>query len=190
VLRGFGACAFRASHRFRRSLRALLRAPTPAHAPSCLIFVPALPKNKNNNSLYNKNQSLPMLSLSRLSLLLSLIFVLANTSTAQIKLPKLKIDVNSPIVQMFIKKALQEYIPRVTGKDEKVKDIKFTTNKTIGEVTKLKGTVIFQNPKAALGNGNYRFKLKMNSNLLNPKIHSLRLQVLRIWFIRFYKKVI
>lgn len=128
--------------------------------------------------------------LSRLSLLLSLIFALANQSTAQIKLPQLKLDINSPIVQTVIKKALQEYIPRVTGKDEKVKDIKFTTNKTIGDAVKLKGTVIFQNPKAALGNGNYRFKLKMNSNLLQPKIHSLRLQVLRIWFVRFYKKVI
>ena len=91
-----------------------------------------------------------MHSLVRLSLLLSLIFALANQSAAQIKMPKLKLDVNSPLVQTFLKKALQEYIPRVTGKDEKVKDIKFTTNKTIGEAVILRGTVIFQNPKAAL----------------------------------------
>ena len=130
-----------------------------------------------------------MKKITLLSVLFCLFFV-AFDAQAQIKLPKIEFNVNNPLVQSLIKKALQEYIPKVTGKDEKVKSIDFRSNKKIGETTALKGTVLFENPKAALGNGNYRFKLKMNSNLLQPKIHYLKLQVVRIWFIRFYKRVI
>jgi hypothetical protein len=117
-------------------------------------------------------------------------FFLAFDAQAQGKLPKIELNVNNPLVQSVIKKALQEYIPKVTGKDEKVKSIDFRSNKKVGETIALKGTVLFENPKAALGNGNYRFKLKMNSNLLQPKIHYLKLQVFRVWFIRFYRRVI
>jgi hypothetical protein len=119
-----------------------------------------------------------------------LILCTISLSYAQPKLPKLELNVDNPIVKMFIKKALEEYIPKVTGENEKVKDISFITKKKTEEFVDLKGTVIFQNPKAALGNGNYRFKLKMGNNLLKPKIYHLKLQVLRIWFIRFYRKVI
>jgi hypothetical protein len=119
------------------------------------------------------------------------IFLLLNSNLeAQIKPPKLELNVDNPIVKAVIKKALDEYIPKVTGENEKVKDISFITKKKTEEFVDLKGTVIFQNPKAALGNGNYRFKLKIGNNLLKPKIYHLKLQVLRIWFIRFYRKVI
>ncbi len=106
------------------------------------------------------------------------------------KLPKLDLNLDSPIVQGLMKRTLQEFIPRVTGKDGKVKDIRLDTRKALGETIKLKGTVIFENPKAMLGNGNYRFKMRLNSDLLKPKIHYLKLQVSRIWFIRFYRRVI
>lgn len=103
---------------------------------------------------------------------------------------QLKLTVDNPVIKAFIKKGLEEYIPKVTGENEKIKDISFITNKKTEEFTALKGTVLFENPKAALGNGNYRFKLKIGNNLLKPKIHYLKLQVARIWFIRFYKRVI
>lgn len=120
----------------------------------------------------------------------ALFFLLPNFLAAQIKPPKIELNVDNPIVKTVIKKALDEYIPKVTGENEKVKDISFITKKKTEEFVDLKGTVLFQNPKAALGNGNYRFKLKMGTNLLKPKIYHLKLQVLRIWFIRFYRKVI
>ena len=121
---------------------------------------------------------------------LAIFLFLSNSMEAQIKPPKLELNVDNPIVKAVIKKALDEYIPKVTGENEKVKDISFITKKKTEEFVDLKGTVVFQNPKAALGNGNYRFKLKIGSNLLKPKIYHLKLQVLRIWFIRFYRKVI
>ena len=121
---------------------------------------------------------------------IALFLFITSSIEAQIKPPRLELNVESPIVQTVIKKALQEFIPKVTGENEKVKDISFITKKKTEEFVDLKGTVIFQNPKAALGNGNYRFKLKMGNNLLKPKIYHLKLQVLRIWFIRFYRKVI
>jgi hypothetical protein len=98
--------------------------------------------------------------------------------------------VDNPIVKTFIKKALAEYIPKVTKYNEKVQDIQFETTQKTEEFTALKGTVLFANQKAMLGNGNYRFKLKIGNNLLKPKIYSLKLQTFRIWFIRFYKTVI
>lgn len=104
--------------------------------------------------------------------------------------PQLKID--HPIVQKVMKVTLQKYINEQTGENEKVKDINFQhkPKKKNPDISKLKGTVLFQNPKAALGNGDYRFKMEVNTNLLKPKIHCLKIQVLRIWFIRFYKRVI
>jgi hypothetical protein len=103
-----------------------------------------------------------------------------------------QLTVDNPVVQKVMKVTLQKYINEQTGENEKVKDIVFQhkPKKRNPDVTKLKGTVLFQNPKAALGNGDYRFKMEINTNLLKPKIHKLKLQVLRIWFIRFYKRVI
>lgn len=103
---------------------------------------------------------------------------------------QLKLDIENPVVQHFMKKAMQEYIPKVTGKNEKIKDIQFLKTKRKEEFTNIKGTILFQNPNAALGNGNYRFKMQIGNNLLKPKIKCLKLQVARIWFIRFYKRVI
>ncbi len=117
---------------------------------------------------------------------LLLFLFLANEGNAQ----QIKLNVDNPIIKTSIKKALQEYIPKATKNNEKIQDIQFETTKKTEEYTALKGTVLFANQKAALGNGNYRFKLKIGNNLLKPKIHSLKLQVARIWFIRFYKKVI
>jgi hypothetical protein len=126
-----------------------------------------------------------MKNLVLMPFLLSLLF-LANEASAQ----QIQLNVDNPIIKTFIKKALQEYIPKVTKNKEKVQDIQFETTKKTEDYTALKGTVLFANQKAALGNGNYRFKLKIGNNLLKPKIYSLKLQVARIWFIRFYKKVI
>ena len=126
-----------------------------------------------------------MKKLLLLPFLLSLLFLTNEASAQQIQL-----NVDNPIIKTFIKKALQEYIPKVTKNKEKVQDIQFETTKKTEEYTAIKGTVLFANQKAVLGNGNYRFKLKIGNNLLKPKIHSLKLQVARIWFIRFYKKVI
>ncbi len=106
------------------------------------------------------------------------------------KAQQIKINIDNPIVKTVIKKALSEYIPKVTKYKEKVQDIQFETTKKTEEYTALRGTVLFANQKAMLGNGNYRFKLKIGNNLLKPKIYSLKLQTFRIWFIRFYKKVI
>ena len=131
-------------------------------------------------------RSIPILGIGIWVVLL----LFANTTFAQIKKPRIELNVDNPIVKTVIKKALEEYIPKVTGENEKVKDISFITKKKTEEFVDLKGTVLFQNPKAALGNGNYRFKLKMGSNLLKPKIYHLKLQVARLWFIRFYKRVI
>jgi len=126
-----------------------------------------------------------MKNISLICLLLILCFGILPEAAAQLKL-----TVDNPIIKAFIKKGLEEYIPKVTGKNEKIRDISFITNKKTEAFTALKGTILFENPKAALGNGNYRFKLKIGNNLLKPKIHYLKLQVARIWFIRFYKRAI
>ena len=112
--------------------------------------------------------------------------IIGNKSSAQ----QIQINIDNPLVKTFIKKALAEFIPKVTKYNEKVQDIQFKTTKKTEEYTALRGTVLFANQKAMLGNGNYRFKLKIGNNLLKPKIYSLKLQTFRIWFIRFYKKVI
>jgi len=116
-------------------------------------------------------------------------FLLINVE-AQIPMPKLKFSVDNPIVKTVIKKALNTYIPKVTGENEKVRDVQFKTRKETDEFVSLKGTVLFQNPAAALGNGSYRFKLKVGKDLLKPKIYHLKLQIFRIWFIRFYRRAI
>ena len=118
---------------------------------------------------------------------LILLLFLGNSLQAQ---PKLTVE--NPVVQIVMKLTLQKYINEQTGENEKVKDIEFKhkPKKSNPDITKLKGTFFFQNPNAALGNGNYRFKMEINTNLLKPKIHKLKLQVVRIWFIRFYKSVI
>lgn len=108
----------------------------------------------------------------------------------QAQRPKLELDVENPIVQKVLKRVLEEGIPRVTGKNEKIRELSFLSKKRKDETIRLRGRILFQNPKAALGNGDYRFKLRMNSNLLKPKIQMLKLQTFRIWFIRFYKRVI
>lgn len=118
------------------------------------------------------------------------VFLLFNLFHGETNAQKLELNVDNPIVKTFIKKALAEYIPRVTKINEKVQDIQFETTKKTEDLTAIKGTVLFSNQKAVLGNGNYRFKLKIGNNLLKPKIHTLKLQTFRIWFIRFYKKVI
>jgi hypothetical protein len=118
------------------------------------------------------------------------VFLILFTANNQLKSQQIQINIDNPIVKTFIKKALAEYIPRVTKYKEKVQDIQFETTKKTEEFTAIKGTVLFANQKAILGNGNYRFKLKIGNNLLKPKIYSLKLQTFRIWFIRFYKKVI
>jgi hypothetical protein len=117
---------------------------------------------------------------------ISLLLIIGNKSSAQ----QIQINIDNPLVKTFIKKALAEFIPKVTKYNEKVQDIQFKTTKKTEEYTALRGTVLFANQKAMLGNGNYRFKLKIGNNLLKPKIYSLKLQTFRIWFIRFYKKVI
>ena len=122
--------------------------------------------------------------------LLFVVFLILFTANNQLKSQQIQINIDNPIVKTFIKKALAEYIPRVTKYKEKVQDIQFETTKKTEEFTAIKGTVLFANQKAMLGNGNYRFKLKIGNNLLKPKIYSLKLQTFRIWFIRFYKKVI
>jgi hypothetical protein len=119
-------------------------------------------------------------------LFISLLLIIGNKSSAQ----QIQINIDNPLVKTFIKKALAEFIPKVTKYNEKVQDIQFKTTKKTEEYTALRGTVLFANQKAMLGNGNYRFKLKIGNNLLKPKIYSLKLQTFRIWFIRFYKKVI
>ncbi len=111
-------------------------------------------------------------------------------SAFEVEAQKIQLNVDNPIVKTFIKKALAVYIPKVTKINEKVQDIQFETTKKTEKYTTIKGTVLFANQKAVLGNGNYRFKLRLGNNLLKPKIDMLKLQVLRIWFIRFYKKVI
>ena len=126
-----------------------------------------------------------MKSLSILPIFIFL-FLCGTVSKAQ----QIQINVDNPIVKGFIKKALAEYIPRVTKYKEKVQDIQFETTKKTEEYTALRGTVLFANQRAMMGNGNYRFKLKIGNNLLKPKIYSLKLQTFRFWFIRFYKKVI
>ncbi len=118
------------------------------------------------------------------------VFLMLLTANNELKSQKIQINIDNPLVKTFIKKALAEYIPRVTKYNEKVQDIQFKTNKKTEEYTAIRGTVLFANQKAMLGNGNYRFKLKIGNNLLKPKIYSLKLQTFRIWFIRFYKKVI
>ena len=118
------------------------------------------------------------------------VFLMLLTANNEIKSQQIQINIDNPLVKTFIKKALAEYIPRVTKYNEKVQDIQFKTTKKTEEYTALSGTVLFANQKAILGNGNYRFKLKIGNNLLKPKIYSLKLQTFRIWFIRFYKKVI
>jgi hypothetical protein len=110
--------------------------------------------------------------------------------TNELRSQQIQINIDNPIVKAFIKKALVEYIPKVTKYKEKVQDVQFETTKKTEEYTALRGTVLFANQRAMLGNGNYRFKLKIGNNLLKPKIYSLKLQTFRIWFIRFYKKVI
>ena len=122
--------------------------------------------------------------------LLFVVFLILFTANNQLKSQQIQINIDNPIVKTFIKKALAEYIPRVTKYKEKVQDIQFETTKKTEEFTAIKGTVLFANQKAMLGTGNYRFKLKIGNNLLKPKIYSLKLQTFRIWFIRFYKKVI
>jgi hypothetical protein len=117
-------------------------------------------------------------------------FILITFSGSICHAQQIQINVDNPIVKTFIKKALAEYIPKVTKYNEKVQDIQFETTQKTEEFTALKGTVLFANQKAMLGNGNYRFKLKIGNNLLKPKIYSLKLQTFRIWFIRFYKRVI
>jgi hypothetical protein len=117
-------------------------------------------------------------------------FLMLLTANNELKSQQIQINIDNPLVKTFIKKALAEYIPRVTKYNEKVQDIQFKTIKKTEEYTALSGTVLFANQKAMLGNGNYRFKLKIGNNLLKPKIYSLKLQTFRIWFIRFYKKVI
>jgi hypothetical protein len=119
-------------------------------------------------------------------LFIFLLLIIGNKSSAQ----QIQINIDNPLVKTFIKKALAEFIPKVTKYNEKVQDIQFKTTKKTEEYTALRGTVLFANQKAMLGNGNYRFKLKIGNNLLKPKIYSLKLQTFRIWFIRFYKKVI
>ena len=118
------------------------------------------------------------------------VFLMLLTANNEIKSQQIQINIDNPLVKTFIKKALAEYIPRVTKYNEKVQDIQFKTTKKTEEYTALSGTVLFANQKAMLGNGNYRFKLKIGNNLLKPKIYSLKLQTFRIWFIRIYKKVI
>ena len=122
--------------------------------------------------------------------LLFVVFLILFTVNNQLKSQQIQINIDNPIVKTFIKKALAEYIPRVTKYKEKVQDIQFETTKKTEEFTAIKGTVLFANQKAMLGNGNYRFKLKIGNNLLKPKIYSLKLQTFRIGCIRFYKKVI
>ena len=119
-------------------------------------------------------------------LFIFLLLIIGNKSSAQ----QIQINIDNPLVKTFIKKALAEFIPKVTKYNEKVQDIQFKTTKKTEDYTALRGTVLFANQKAMLGNGNYRFKLKIGNNLLKPKIYSLKLQTFRIWFIRFYKKVI
>ena len=119
-------------------------------------------------------------------LFISLLLIIGNKSSAQ----QIQINIDNPLVKTFIKKALAEFIPKVTKYNEKVQDIQFETTKKTEEFTAIKGTVLFANQKAMLGNGNYRFKLKIGNNLLKPKIYSLKLQTFRIGCIRFYKKVI
>jgi hypothetical protein len=126
-----------------------------------------------------------MRNLTVLPLLVFLILFITKSNAQQIQ-----INIDNPIVKTFIKKALAEYIPRVTKYKEKVQDIQLETTKKTEEFTAIKGTVLFANQKAMLGNGNYRFKLKIGNNLLKPKIYSLKLQTFRISCIRFYKKVI
>jgi hypothetical protein len=118
--------------------------------------------------------------------LIFLFLIFGNNCSAQ----QIQINIENPIVKTFIKKALAEFIPKVTKYKEKVQDIQFETIKKTEEYTAIRGTVLFANQKAMLGNGNYRFKLRIGNNLLKPKIYSLKLQTFRIWFIRFYKKVI
>lgn len=119
-----------------------------------------------------------------------MVFLMLLTDNNELKSQQIQINIDNPLVKTFIKKALAEYIPRVTKYNEKVQDIQFKTTKNTEEYTALRGTVLFANQKAMLGNGNYRFKLKIGNNLLKPKIYSLKLQTFRIWFIRLYKKVI
>lgn len=118
------------------------------------------------------------------------VFLMLLTANNELKSQQIQINIDNPLVKTFIKKALAEYIPKVTKYNEKVQDIQFKTTKKTEEYTAIRGTVLFANQKAMLGNGNYRFKLKIGNNLLKPKIYSLKLQTFRIWFIRFYKKVI
>jgi hypothetical protein len=118
------------------------------------------------------------------------VFLMMLTANNELKSQQIQINIDNPIVKTFIKKALAEFIPKVTKYNEKVQDIQFEATKKTEEYTAIRGTVLFANQKAMLGNGNYRFKLKIGNNLLKPKIHSLKLQTFRIWFIRFYKRVI
>jgi|GEM_PF-3936416 len=123
----------------------------------------------------------------RISLLMGLLMLLFSASVSA---QKIKFSVDHPVVQRVVKAALKEYIPKVRKKNEKIKDIQFKSTKAGENYNKIKGTVLFDKPGKALGNGNYRFKMKIGNNLLKPEIKSLKLQVARIWFIRFYKRVI
>lgn len=122
--------------------------------------------------------------------ILPTLLILCLSSMTELRSQQLQINIDNPLVKAFIKKTLAEYIPRVTKYNEKVQDIQFETTKKTEEYTSLRGTVLFANQKSMMGNGNYRFKLKIGNNLLKPKIYSLKIQTNRIWFIRFYRRVI
>jgi|JI61114C2RNA_FD_contig_31_1900859_length_737_multi_4_in_0_out_0_2 hypothetical protein len=104
------------------------------------------------------------------------------------KKPKFSLD--NPLVKSFVKESIEQYLPQVTGKSEKIKDITFQEKKKSDATVAVKANVLFENPNAGLGNGNYRVKFRIAEDLLKPKIHYLKMQVVRIWFIRFYKRVI
>lgn len=103
---------------------------------------------------------------------------------------KLELNLENPLVKNVIKKGIQEFLPTVTGSNEKIQDLNFKTKKKSGDMTKVKANLTFANKSAALGNGDYRVKFKIGNNLLKPKISMLKLQTFRIGFIRFYKRVI
>ena len=112
------------------------------------------------------------------------------SALSKLDLPKLELNLENPLVKNVIKKGIQEFLPKVTGSNEKIQDLNFKTKKKSGNITKVKANLTFANKSAALGNGDYRVKFKIGNNLLQPKIHMLKLQTFRLGFIRFYKRVI
>ena len=101
------------------------------------------------------------------------------------------ISLDNPIVQQVLAKAVETYLPKVRkGKTERVERVELRRRKEGKDWIDFQANVLFKNPQAALGNGNYRIKFKMSRTLLPPKIHYLKMQTFRIWFIRFYRRVI